>query len=141
MISVAEDEPPSRSDLLAYIGTGRAWLAEIEGRGIGYALAEVVDAAGHLEQVSIHPEFGRQGIGRKLIETVVSWARAERMPYLSLLTFREVPWNGPYYERLGFRLVKDAELLPELRARREHERQLGLDVAARGAMRLFLDDQ
>jgi hypothetical protein len=30
-----------------------------------------------------------------LIQAVVDWAIDEGLPALTLLTFREVPWNGP----------------------------------------------
>ena len=57
------------------------------------------------------------------------------MPALTLLTFRDVAWNGPYYERLGFRALGDDELGPGLRALRDAEPAKGLDPAQRVAMR------
>ena len=35
---------------------------------------------------------------------------------MTLTTFRDVPWNAPYYERLGFTVVEPADQGPELRA-------------------------
>jgi hypothetical protein len=49
-----------------------------------------------------------------------------------------VPWNGPYYASSGFRPMDDADLGPELRALRLHEREVGLDPEARCVMRLDL---
>lgn len=138
MDEIAADEPPSRAMLLEYIHEGRAWIVEIAGTRAGYALADIVDGRGHVEQVSVDPDYGRQGIGRDLIETIGQWARGRGLEALTLCTFRDVSWNGPYYERLGFRPLQDAELTPGLRALRAHERELGLDVTARQAMRLDL---
>lgn len=138
MSDVAGHPPPPAGILLGYIQEGRAWAATEGEAVVGYALAEVVDEAGHLEQVSVHPEFGRRGIGRALVEAVAQWAREEGFSGLTLLTFRDVPWNGPYYASLGFQPLHDDDLTSELRARRLHEQELGLDIAARQAMRLEL---
>lgn len=138
MDDVAADPPLERAVLAGYIENGRAWIAEIDGQPAGYAIADIVDGCGHLEQVSVRPEYGRQGLGRGLIQTVAGWARAQGSPALTLLTFREVPWNGPYYASLGFRPLADADLSPGLLALRAHESTLGLDREARFAMRLDL---
>ena len=60
---------------------------------------------------------------------------AARPQALTLLTFRDVAWNGPYYRRLGFAEMPDDQLDPELAALRVHEAELGLDVSIRCAMR------
>lgn len=57
------------------------------------------------------------------------------MPALTLTAYTEVPWNGPYYERLGFRYLAAEEETPGLRAIRRHERAHGLDAWPRACMR------
>jgi hypothetical protein len=47
---------------------------------------------------------------------VADWAARQGMAALTLITFRGVPWNAPYYERLGFRELAPAELTPGLAA-------------------------
>ena len=44
---------------------------------------------------------------------------------MTLTTFRDVPWNGPFYAGLGFRAVD--ELTPGLAAVRDHEKAIGDD--------------
>jgi hypothetical protein len=44
---------------------------------------------------------------------------------VTLTTFRDVPWNGPFYAKLGFRELR--HLSPGLAAMREHERLIGDD--------------
>jgi hypothetical protein len=44
------------------------------------------------------------------------WPRAEGRPALTLTTFRDVPWNAPYFRRLGFVVVGPADQGPELAA-------------------------
>jgi len=37
------------------------------------------------------------------------WAETKRLAGLTLTTFAEVPWNAPYYDRLGFLVHDKAE--------------------------------
>ena len=53
---------------------------------------------------------------------------------MTLTTFRDVPWNGPYYARLGWSTLHAADLPPGLAAARQQERDLGLDEWPRQAM-------
>jgi GNAT superfamily N-acetyltransferase len=138
MHDVAEDGAHETEVLAGYVAGGRAWVAERDDTVCAYALADVLDGAAHLEQVTVHPDYGRQGIGGRLIEAVADWARGQGFGTLTLLTFRDVAWNGPYYRRLGFVDLVDSELGPELAALRAHEAELGLNVSIRGAMRRAL---
>jgi len=141
MDDIANHAPPESVILGTYIQHQRAWIAAVDDQPVGYALVDVVDGCGHLEQVSVHPAFGRQGLGRMLIQSVVDWAEARGLRAITLLTFRDVPWNGPYYASLGFAPLADAELTPGLLALRAHESDLGLDRESRHAMRLDLPAQ
>ena len=87
---------------------------------VGFILVNIVDGAAHIDQVSVDPAHARAGIGRRLIEAVEAWARAAGWPALTLTTFVDVPWNAPYYERLGFRRLSDDELGPGQIRIRDH---------------------
>lgn len=136
---VADDEPPSAADLAIVVDAGQAWVGEVDGVVVGYALAAIVDGDVHLEQVSVHPDHHGNGHGRALIEHVVRWADALGSPAVTLTTFVEVPWNGPYYERLGFTYLSD--LPPGLAALRAQEAARGLDRSPRAAMIRHLGDR
>ncbi len=138
MDDVADDPAHESDELAVYVDGGRAWVAERGGAVCAYALADVYDGVAHLEQVTVDPDHGRQGIGRRLIDTVAAWAAENGSPALTLITFRDVAWNGPYYRRLGFVDLPDDDLGPGLAALRVHEAELGLDVTIRCAMRLEL---
>lgn len=132
MAHVADDEPPPLAQLAEFQRAGRVLAAYEDGRPVAYLLREPVDGCTHVEQVSVHPDHARRGIGRALID------RAERDGgplALTLTTFAEVPWNAPYYERIGFRTLADAELTPGLRGIRAQEAALGLDRWPRVCMR------
>ena len=133
---VADDDPGTVEELARYAECGRAFVSvDAHDRPVGYLLLAVVDGAAHVDQVSVHPDHARQGIGRALIEHAVAWARSQGLTAVTLTTFVEVPWNGPYYERLGFSYVADGEQTPGLRAIREAERVSGLDAWPRACMR------
>ena len=137
---IADAEPFSAGELTAFVDAGRAWTAEDEhGQPVGYAVADIVDGQGHLEQISVDPPQQGNGIGRALIDAVCNWARHTGATALTLTTFTEVPWNRPLYEHLGFVVLAEDELGPELRAVREHEAELGLDPEHRVCMRLDLE--
>ncbi|MDG4860976.1 GNAT family N-acetyltransferase [Streptomyces sp. T-3] len=135
MAEIADDEPPELAVLDAFRRSGRAWVAEEAGAVVGYLIAEPVDTGLHIEQVSVHPDAARRGVGRALIAYAQEYAREAGLDGLTLTTFAGVPWNAPYYERLGFTVLGEAELTPGLRKIRAHEGELGLDRWPRVCMR------
>ncbi|MEV4061046.1 GNAT family N-acetyltransferase [Nonomuraea dietziae] len=102
----------------------------VEGRG--FAMISMVDGNVHLDQLAVHPDSMRQGIGGRLMAAVHDHAVAVGAPGVTLTTFRDVPWNAPWYTRHGFAPMDDPG--PELRAIVQHERELGLEIAPRIVM-------
>ncbi len=70
---------------------------------VGFARLELVDGHTHLGQVSVLAEYGQQGIGTSLVEASCDWARGRGDQLITLTTFAAVPFNAPWYRRLGFR--------------------------------------
>jgi GNAT superfamily N-acetyltransferase len=139
MDAIADDDPPAGPMLEAYVDNGCAWVVvEDDGQTLGYALASMVDDEGHLDQVSVAERAGRRGLGAALIEQVCAWTLYQGAVTVTLTTFRDVPFNGPFYESLGFVVVDEVDCGVELRAVRQFERDLGLDIAPRVAMRRTL---
>ena len=79
-----------------------------------------------------------RGAGNASCEQRGTPARAAGHRALTLITFRDVPFNAPFYARLGFRTLAHAELTAELDqiAREESERGFARDL--RVAMRCDL---
>lgn len=69
---------------------------------IGLCRIDAVGGGAHLEQLSVHPEHGRRGIGRQLLRVAIEWAASHGFSELTLATYRDVPWNGPFYASEGF---------------------------------------
>ncbi|MFN2196266.1 MAG: GNAT family N-acetyltransferase [Anaerolineales bacterium] len=119
---------------------GTLWVAvEPHDRPVGFALAGEVGANAHLDELDVHPEHGRQGLGRRLVKTVCAWARQGGYPAVTLTTLDYVPWNAPFYARLGFKILDEHELSPELRALLQAEVEAGLPGEGRVAMQLDLE--
>jgi GNAT superfamily N-acetyltransferase len=89
-------------------------------------------------EIDVHPNYARRGLGRRLIEAIADWARTRGATALTLTTFSDVPWNGPYYARLGFRAIDVSTLSPALQAVRRAEENAGLPMAHRICIRLDL---
>lgn len=137
MPDIAEDEPPALDLLERYRRAGRCWVAAVtdDDRPVAYLIAEPVDGALHVDQISVHPAAARRGVGRTLLAHAASRAREEGLTALTLTTFTDVPWNAPYYARLGFRTLTEPELTPGLRRIRAEEAAYGLDRWPRVCMR------
>ena len=69
---------------------------------VGLARIDELAGGAHLEQLSVHPEHGGRGVGRALLRASVEWAAAQGYDLLTLATYRDVPWNGPFYASEGF---------------------------------------
>jgi GNAT superfamily N-acetyltransferase len=131
----ADDPPFDLDELAAAQAEGRLWVAVEDDAVVGFVVVEVIDGCAHVEEVSVHPDRQGHGHGAALLDTVASWAAAEGLAAVTLTTFADVPWNRPYYERRGYRVLAEDELTPGLRARREHEASIGLDPTLRVVMR------
>lgn len=114
---------------------GLLWVAiDKDGNPVGFALADDHGATLHLEELDVHPNHQRHGIGRAMLATVCDYAQDEGYEGITLTTFSTIPWNAPWYKKMGFRVQKPAEISPRLRAIMGAEAERGLDPRLRVAM-------
>lgn len=92
---------------------------------IGFAHVVEIEGIAHLEQLAVRPAEQRRGVGAALVRAAQREAAGRGYDVLSLCTYAEVPWNAPYYRRLGFEELD--ELVPVQRRMVEHEQAIGLD--------------
>ena len=136
MPEIAYDDPGTVPELEPFRAGGHAWVAVDGGdRPVAYLISAIVDGCAHVEQVSVAPAHARRGLGAALIDHLAAVAAAEGRAAVTLTTFRDVPWNAPYYERLGFRVIASADQGPELAALVAEEAVRIPGDAARVAMR------
>lgn len=133
---LADGEVISAEQHLEYTERGLSWLALANGQPVGFILAEAHPSSLFIVELSVDLDWQGKGTGRQLIACLADHARKKGLTSLTLTTFRDVPWNAPFYARLGFERV--TELTPELRQKREEEAAHGLAYEARCAMRLPL---
>ncbi|MFN3610075.1 MAG: GNAT family N-acetyltransferase [Hyphomonas sp.] len=69
----------------------------------GFVLTSVRVGNLYLDQISVDPSQGRKGLGAALIGRVMLEAKDRGLKRVVLSTFRDPPWNGPFYRKNGFR--------------------------------------
>jgi len=131
--ALAEDEPTDAATLAARIASGGLLVAEEGGEAVAFVMFREVEGCAYVEQIDVAPSHERRGIGARLIEAVADLARERGWPALTLSTFKDVPFNAPYYRRLGFAEVE--ELTPAMLAIRAEHVARGLDESMRVFMR------
>jgi GNAT superfamily N-acetyltransferase len=99
---------------------GRVFVMRVDGKvaGMANALITVSTAEGArvllLEDVIVRAEYRGHGLGRKLIQHVLDWAKAEGMMRVTLLADKDNISALGFYERLGFRYSSMRVLRREL---------------------------
>ncbi len=138
-LGFSEDEPAMVNTLETFSDArkrGHLWIAaDSDGEPVGFALLLVIDGNAHLEELDVLPAHGRNGIGSELVATVCAWAGEMGFDCVTLSTFRDIPWNGPFYRSCGFSVVDPADYTPGLERIVEIENQLGLNTNLRVIMR------
>ncbi|ORY13541.1 acyl-CoA N-acyltransferase [Clohesyomyces aquaticus] len=110
---------PSETSLRGYRAMDSLWVAalvESQDKPIGYvAVDSFINDEEHwsifIAQVSVHPRYAGQAIGRKLVEHVEEWCKGLEIYNLDLTTFEHVPWNCKYWSKLGFQVLSNEELM------------------------------
>lgn len=126
----------------AFIRQGTEWVAlDADGQAAGFLCAELAGKELHIWELSVSLTHQGQGLGRALLAHAIDTARSRGLRCLTLTTFRDVPWNAPFYQRLGFDPVPAAALDTRLAAILQEEAAHGLPAGRRCAMRLALSVQ
>jgi len=85
----------------------RADICVIGDPPLGFAGVIELDGHPHLEQISVHADHCGQGLGSRLLGDVAASG-------MTLITFRDIPWNGPWYAKHGFTGFPEDQWGPEL---------------------------
>lgn len=129
-------ETTSQLELAEAQRHGRLWVALMDDHPVGFAHVEILEpGVAHLEEIDVHPEHGRRGLGRGLVGVIYQWASASGYRSITLTTFRDLPFNRPFYEQLGFTVIPADELTPALLSVLDNEARRGLDPSRRVVMR------
>lgn len=82
----------------------RLWVATSGTVIAGFLMFERLARSHFICELDVDPACAGQGLGARLINALTS--------PITLSCFEDVPWNKPYYERLGFRAVAPETLGP-----------------------------
>jgi GNAT superfamily N-acetyltransferase len=124
------DPPPSgraRAEAPGFLLVAADGPGEGPAASTPYGFVHVLEVEGqaHLEQLSVHPDRQRCGTGSALVRGALEGAFARGHRELTLMTYVDVPWNAPFYARLGFAAVEPRSRFEHELVRIEH--RLGLD--------------
>ena len=91
--------------------------------GVAFGLAAVqrLDGGCWLRLLAVHPDQGRRGIRSALVQETIRHGRSINAAQCGLSTFRDIPFNQPFYEALGLREIALSDATPGQRDRFEAE--------------------
>ena len=101
-----------------WLTLGRIYIAEQSGNAVGFIAVYALDNALYIQELSVLADHQGKGVGKFLITAVFRWALTRSIhdgsstARVSLLTYADVPWNGPWYHRGGFREVDPSVIGP-----------------------------
>lgn len=122
----------------AFISKGHCLVASAGEDIVGFLTSQPFRRELHIWEMSVHPAFQQQGIGAGLLRACMIDARNSGFSAITLTTFRDVAWNAPFYEKLGFTKVDDLAAHPRLAEEIVRETDSGLPRDRRCAMIYFI---
>ena len=107
-------------------------------RLVGFVAAAEVDDEMYIEELDVLRAFQGRGIGARLMRVIIDRAAKRSLHRVTLTTDRLVPFNAPFYEKLGFVILEPESLSANLLKRLSGQIAHGLDSERRVAMALDL---
>ncbi len=127
------------TELRKFIRRGHCLVAHVGEHFAGFLVSEPFGRELHIWEMDVHPDFQQRGIGAGLIRACQIDARNTGFRALTLTTFHDLAWNGPFYAKLGFDEVTALDAHPRLASELANEADDGLPIDRRCAMIYFLD--
>ena len=134
---IAEAEVMRFEDHTVFVDQGLSWTAEDNTSKMvtGFILAELHQNDLYIVELSVRQSHQKRGIGSMLLQTVLDEAVRLKAQSITLTTFKHIPWNAPYYSRLGFDIILSENLPDYLQLKFENEIAGGFERDQRCAMR------
>jgi ribosomal protein S18 acetylase RimI-like enzyme len=133
--AVADNPFPDVASMQPLFSLGETWLATTDAdQPVAFIVIAPLGRYLHIHELSVDPGHGRKRLGSALVRLVIAAAERQMRSGVSLTTFRDVPFNAPFYEKLGFSAIADAAADPHLAARLETECPEGVPLSSRVLM-------
>ncbi|WP_081255271.1 GNAT family N-acetyltransferase [Pseudomonas putida] len=135
-LSWLADSPPIPVERhLELIKRSMCWVAiDADNRPQGFLSADLYGRDLHVHELSVRQTMQGQGIGRKLVQVVQEFVGLKGLRAVTLTTFRHVPWNAPFYSRLGFQIESEQQVDERLSTLLSEEYEHGFPAGSRCAM-------
>ena len=133
------DDGWEAAELRQLIKKGHCLVAHVGEAMVGFLANQPFQRELHIWEMDVLPTHQGCGIGSGLLRACQIDARNAGFRALTLTTFRDLPWNGPFYARLGFEEVTALDAHPRLASELALEADNGLPIDRRCAMIHFLD--
>lgn len=135
---IADDAVMDSAEHGRLLAAGWCFVVTRQTQVCGFVCAERFDDVLHVWELAVAADAQGQGLGKGLMQHLLERARAIGVRAATLTTFTHVPWNAPFYARLGFRQLAADALGDRLRAALAAEVVAGLPIDQRCAMELVL---
>jgi ribosomal protein S18 acetylase RimI-like enzyme len=121
--------------LVAMANANHLWIAVDKfDQPIGFVGGEYLDGNFHIVEISVAKNFQGMGVGKALMKVLVEQTRREGYKAMTLTTYRNLPWNAPWYSKMGFFEVNAQEMGKTFEDILEIEAKHGLDINNRCVM-------
>ena len=132
---LADSPPMSIERHSQLIALSTCWVAlDAENQPQGFLSSERYGSYLHIYELSVMQSMQGKGTGRRLIEAAKGYARSSRLSFITLTTFTNVPWNAPFYSRVGFQTIATTDLDQRLAGILSEEYRHGFAPESRCAM-------
>lgn len=102
---VADDDITPVEEHAALIAEGDIRVAEVDGQVVGYVHTGQHGDELHVYSLDVRHDRQGQGIGKALMAAAREEASAQGCVAMTLTTFSNLPFNAPFYRRLGFEIL------------------------------------
>lgn len=141
MDAIADDPPMPEAELIEAAEEQRLWVAVEYGVLKAYLVGDFLPQSLHIDQVTVHPDASRRGLGALMIESVSADPRSKERGFITLTSFANVPWNAPYYERIGFIDIAESDWPEGVAEKVAAEQEKGLAAWPRVVMQREIPEE
>ncbi len=97
------DMPPTPAEYYRQLPASAFVLVAAErAQVVGFCLITELSGQAHLKEISVAHEVAGNGIGKQLLQRAVTEAQTRGYTAMTLTTFKDVPFNAPFYKNFGF---------------------------------------
>jgi ribosomal protein S18 acetylase RimI-like enzyme len=104
----AEVPQRSQTDIVGLTRGHNVWVAEADYKVAGWcAFRDEKPGVAYVEEISVHPDYQRFGVGKRLFEKIISEARDLGLDAVVLKVWDRAGFANAFYAALGVRKIDD----------------------------------